>query len=115
MITITNKASSMSKKVKPRTLKHQLGTEYSALFQDGINTQLNEYSVTFTDIPSVIATLNSTLDSLDGTTPFKWNPYVDLVPSSSALTFTCEEWTSQKGSPGKSTLSATFIQQADFS
>lgn len=115
MIEITNKASTMSKKVKPRVDKFQLGSEYSVLFPDGINTLLNEYSVTFEDTRENISALDSTLDSLDSTTPFKWNPYADLIPLSSALVFTCEEWESQKTSPGKATLSATFKQQADFS
>ena len=111
MLTITNKASSMTKKMKPRVKEYVLGTEYVKLETDGINTMLGEYSIVFQDTPSNIYTLENKLTSLNGTAQFMWNPYADLVVGSVAKAFLCEEWDVSDEMDGKSTLSATFKEQ----
>lgn len=111
MITISNKASSMSKKMKPRVNNFQMTTEFVVLGVDGINTMLGEYSLVFQDTPDNIETLDETLSVLNGTTQFEWNPYITFLPLSTAKRFICSEWDTDYEAPGKSTLTATFEEQ----
>jgi len=112
-ITITNKPESLSEKSKPRKNKYQFSTEYTQLFKDGINTSLKEYSVSFKDIPSAIETLDTTLESLNSTEAFLWNPFNGVDGTETARSFVCEEWETTYETGGYSTLSATFKQVAD--
>lgn len=111
MTTITNRASSMSKKMKPRVNTFQFITKYVDLYPDGINTLLGEYSVVFQDTQTNIESLDQVLKSLNGTTQFDWNPYIDFLPLSTAKKFICEEWETNYESIGKSSLSATFKER----
>lgn len=111
MTTITNKAYSLSKKMKPRVNAFQFTTQYIDLTEDGINTLLGEYSVVFQDTQTNIETLDQTLTSLNGTAQFEWNPYVDFLPLSDNKTFICEEWETNYEDVGKSLLTATFKEQ----
>lgn len=111
MITITNKAYSMSKVMKPRVNSYQFLVEYLQIGADGINMLLGEYSVVFQDTQNNIETLDTTLSSLNGTTQFEWNPYITFLPLSSAKRFICEEWETSYEDVGKSTITATFKEQ----
>lgn len=95
----------------PRVNNFKLGTEYNISKSDGVNTILGEYSVTFTDKKATIETLESTLASLNGTAVFKWNPYINFLPSSVAKAFICEEWKTNYDDVDKSILTATFKEQ----
>ena len=114
MTTITNVASSMSKKMKPRVNVHQLITEYTDLEPDGINSLLGEYSVVFQDTQTNIEALDTILATLNATTVFEWNPYSTFLPSSTAKKFVCDEWETSYETPGKSTLTATFMEQPNI-
>lgn len=112
-ITISNVPESMSEKSAPRSQKYQGSTEYIQLGQDGLNTNLKEYSLTFKDTPANIEALDSTLSGLNSTTAFLWNPYSTLDITETNKTFICQEWTSGYDSPGYYTLTATFKQVPD--
>lgn len=114
LTTITNKASSMTKIMKPRVQNYQMTGEYVRLGEDGVNTLLGEYSLTFQDKPSVINALDDILSELNSTTPFRWNPYINFLPSSLAKVFICEEWEVSDETEGKSVLVAKFKEQPDI-
>lgn len=111
MTTINNKASTMSKVMKPRVQTYQMTSEYTQLNKDGINMLLGEYSVTFQDTKANIELLDSTLTDLNGTTQFSWNPYITFLPLSTAKQFICGEWDTNYDNVDKSTLTAKFMEQ----
>jgi len=111
MITLYNKASSLSKSMKPRVNSYQLTTQYNPTAPDGVNTMLGEYSIVFEDTQDNIEALDVVLSSLNGTTQFEWNPYSSLIPTSPMKQFICDEWDTSYDTAGKSTLTATFLEQ----
>ena len=113
MATLTYKASTLTRKKKPRTQKYQQGTEYVDFDKDGINTNLPEYSVTFKDNVPTIELIDGFLTEMNGTQSFLFNP-LNGVLGKSAVVVLCEEWDVSYDSTGYATLSATFIEQPDF-
>ena len=91
--------------------EYQFLTQYIDLEADGVNTLLGEYSVMFEDTQSNIEDLDNTLETLNGTAQFNWNPYSTFLPASTAKMFICDEWETSYDNPGKSTLSAVFKEQ----
>lgn len=107
---VRDKASiGASKSLKPRVNKYSLGTQYQQRTEDGINTQLFEYSLEFKNIPEKIDALDTFLTEMGGTTAFRWR-YKDQ-PSK---VFLCEEWEVWFTDKGYKTLTATFQEQPEY-
>lgn len=97
-------SSSVSK--KPRIKKMQFGDGYEQRLSDGINTNPEEWSLTFKRSPSQITAIDNFLSQREGLYPFKWT-----TPKGVELVFACEDWNIVEDDSGWKTLTAKFVQK----
>lgn len=93
------------KKNKPRVNKLQFGDGYEQRISDGINTNPEEWSLSFSTDPTTVNSIDSFLEARAGLEAFLWT-----TPAGNTLSFKCEEWDVGYDNPGRSVLSATFVQ-----
>lgn len=93
------------KKKKPRVNKLQFGDGYEQRIADGINTDPEEWSISFSTDPDTVNSIDSFLEDRKGLEAFLWT-----TPSGNTYSFKCEEWDVGYENPGRSVLSATFVQ-----
>jgi phage-related protein len=104
-------AQGTSRKIVPRVLATNFGDGYVHRIADGINTQLEEWTVTWSVLlPSQSATIQSFFASLYGCLPFTWTP----PNSTQANVYICSDWTESEVDSGLVSLSATIVQTVDY-
>lgn len=94
---------------EPRVNKYQQSGNYFVNTEDGINTNLPEYSVEFTDLIDNIKQINTFLKEHRGSAAFRWK----VTGTNSTHSFTCDEWGCVVNE-AFSTLTAKFKQQPEY-
>jgi phage-related protein len=94
-----------SKAHKPRVNLVQFGDGYEQRGTDGLNTNMETWTVTFVRIPETIRTIDSFLKARNGVEAFNWT-----TPEGRSAVFKCSDWTASKDTPGKSTLTGSFVE-----
>lgn len=111
LLTFTFKPSkSFSKTTKTRVISAQFGDGYSLRIPDGINSVLNEWSLTFSNNSLTNANDIEAFFTLHkGSTPFLWTPPGESIE----YTIICSEWSRTYTSHFSATISAKFTQVFD--
>lgn len=94
-----------SKTHKPRVNLIQFGDGYEQRGTDGLNTNMETWAVTFIRTPETIATIDTFLKARRGIEAFNW-----VTPNGRSAVFKCSEWNVSNDTPGKSTLSGSFVE-----
>jgi phage-related protein len=95
--------------VKPRVLMAQFGDGYSQRVADGINTQPEEWSLTFSArTPTERDVILSFFEARGGWDDFDWTS-----PAGTTGKFICSEWGYAPNSAASNTITATFKQVFD--
>lgn len=90
---------------KPRTNKIQFGDGYEQRSTDGLNTNMETWSIAFKRPPATIDIIDLFLSDRKGVEAFNWT-----TPKGRASVFKCEEWNISYDDIGWGTLSATFVE-----
>lgn len=90
---------------EPRVLRTNYGDGYEARIADGINNDLQTWSVNFTGKTAAMTTIISFFRTEGGVTAFDWTP-----PNESAGKYVVASWTRSYGSFDNETVSAVFQQ-----
>jgi phage-related protein len=92
------------RKVKPSVLINKFGDGYEQRVANGINTQPDAWTLTFTKLRADALTLITFLQARNGVESFNWqNPY------RSTNTYICREWSSTSEA-GYVTITCSFEQ-----
>jgi len=94
---------SARKKIKPRIQKMQYGDGYEQRYTDGLNTSLEEWSLTFKRPPATITAIDDFLKARNSVEAFHWT-----TPSGRDAVFVCEEHDIDYQSIGWWVLSCTL-------
>lgn len=92
-------------KRQPRALTAKFGDGYEQRVGDGINTNPQIWSLTFTRQTSDLDAIETLLSGYAGVTAFTWTPQ-----GGSQITVVCREWLRGYNDKGTETLSTTFEQ-----
>lgn len=92
-----------NRKKKPRLKSVKFGNGYHQKYGDGINSNLDEWTLTFVDRRSVCEVIDDFLND-NYLTYFMWTP-----PGGTELPYECVEWSISYG-PVVSTVTAKFKQ-----
>lgn len=95
-----------SMSLKPRVLTAQFGDGYAQRLGDGINTQGEEWSLTFSS--RTAAEFDAILDFLEargGTEAFDWTS-----PRGTVGRFVCPEWAYVPNNAASNTVTARFVR-----
>ena len=93
------------KQNKPRANKIQFGDGYEQRITDGLNSNMEVWSVTFKRAKAEIDIIDDFLSDRSAVEAFNW-----VNPNGHSIVVKCEEWDTSYDSPGYDTLTATFTQ-----
>lgn len=94
------------RKHAPRALLAQFGDGYEQRAGDGINTNPQEWDLTFENLGDTDAdALLGQLDGYGAVTSFTWTP-----PRGSEIRVVCRTWSVTYASAGANTIAATFTE-----
>lgn len=93
---------------KPRVKKIQFGDGYQQRVTDGINTNLERWSLTFKGNPAVNTAIDAFLSARNGTEAFNWT-----TPKGRAIAVVCSGWSETIDDFGWTTLTCEFEQVAE--
>lgn len=100
-----------NKTIETRVLRAEFGDGYSQRLAAGINSVIDQWEVTWTNLSTTDAdTIEAFLSAKKGVEAFLWTP----PRESQAKFFTCAQWSRQPSLPGADTVNATFRQEFDL-
>lgn len=108
MAIFTYRASDVTQKKAPKTLKAAFGDGYEQAVGDGINTNLKTFDLVFENLPKPEGDLIDTfLNARAAYDAFQWTP-----PYGVQGWYRCASWERQwdREQPGVSSITATFYE-----
>lgn len=91
---------------QPRILKHQFGDGYAQRMADGINNNLERWSLSFTLINANALALMTFFDGLGGVDSFTWQP----PGAATARNYVCESYGQSKIDPKFMQIDAQVVE-----
>lgn len=89
---------------QPKLIKADFGDGYTQTTLDGINSNPNDWDVSFTRATSIITTIREFLDDNAGVS-FDWTD-----PDGNSGKYRCEQWDHEKINDNVGKINATFVE-----